>query len=128
MGAKWTVMIYFAGDNNLSEEMIYAIKEMYRVGVNRDVNVVVQFDPSALGTDVLRYEITRKEIVSSAKKERDIHDAVKEENTASLTRFEEIASSAKKKQAAQKLRADIKNSLGLKKIGASKGDITTEAN
>jgi hypothetical protein len=59
---KWTVMVYFAGDNNLSEEMIYAIKEMYRVGVTSDVDVIVQFDPSAIGAPVRRYVITREEL------------------------------------------------------------------
>jgi clostripain len=44
----WTVMVYLAGDNNLSSEMIYSIKEMKKVeGVGPDgpVTVLVLFDP-----------------------------------------------------------------------------------
>lgn len=45
---KWTVMIYLAGDNNLSSEMIWSIKEMKRVkkiGPRGLVTVLVLFDP-----------------------------------------------------------------------------------
>ena len=45
-GRSWSIL---AGDNNLSEEMIYAIKEMCRIGVNNDFSVVAQFDPSGIG-------------------------------------------------------------------------------
>ncbi len=65
---QWTVMIYFAGDNNLSEEMIYAIKEMYRVGVTEDVDVIVQFDPSAIGSPVRRYVISREQLTKDLEK------------------------------------------------------------
>src|SRR6516225_10233862 len=27
---KWTIMIYFAGDNNLGEEMVWALKDIQR--------------------------------------------------------------------------------------------------
>jgi len=46
---KWTVLVCLAGDNNLSSEMIYAIKEMKRVEKirpNGPVTVIVVFDPS----------------------------------------------------------------------------------
>src|SRR5215475_4875569 len=49
MARKWTVMVCLAGDNNLSSEMIYAIKEMKRVekvGPHGDVTAIVLFDPS----------------------------------------------------------------------------------
>jgi Clostripain family len=62
MANEWTVMVYMAGDNNLSEEMIYAIKEMYRVGVTNDFEVIVQFDPSALGAPVRRYVISKTKL------------------------------------------------------------------
>jgi len=59
---KWTVMVYLAGDNNLSEEMIYAIKEMYRIGTNDQFKVIVQFDPSAIGPETRHYVISRQDI------------------------------------------------------------------
>ena len=44
----WTVMIYLAGDNNLSEECIWSIKEMYRAGLNTDdIALVAQIDSRA---------------------------------------------------------------------------------
>jgi len=58
---KWTVMIYLAGDNNLSDEMIWALKEIYRVGTGGCCNVVVQFDPSATEKGPRRYDITKIE-------------------------------------------------------------------
>lgn len=58
---NWTVMIYLAGDNNLSQECIWAIKEMYRVGLHPDANVAVvaQFDSVAEGVPVTKYDIGR---------------------------------------------------------------------
>jgi len=55
---KWTVMVYMAGDNSLSEEMVYAIKEMYRVGVTDYLDVAIQFDPSGIGFPAKRYIIS----------------------------------------------------------------------
>jgi cysteine peptidase C11 family protein len=40
----WTVMVYLGGDNNLSEECLWSIKEMYRVGVSPTYAVVAQYD------------------------------------------------------------------------------------
>ncbi len=40
-------MVYLAGDNNLSDEMIWALKEIYRVGPPPGVAVTIQFDPLA---------------------------------------------------------------------------------
>jgi hypothetical protein len=50
MDRKWTVMVYLAGDskNNLSAEMIFALKQMKEVSVigeDKDIAVVVLFDP-----------------------------------------------------------------------------------
>lgn len=56
--AKWTVMIYMAGDNNLSEAGDMDLEEMRKVGSTSDVNVVVQFDNAGnLGTN--RYLIQK---------------------------------------------------------------------
>jgi hypothetical protein len=80
---KWTVMVYLAGDNNLSEECVYALKELKRVGTKkidggkevgkeneskserlarrarepRGVNVVAQFDPSGRGNKTRRFHV-----------------------------------------------------------------------
>src|SRR4051812_16176714 len=42
--AKWTYMIYMAGDNSLSDAVDTDLGEMRKVGSTTDVNVVVQYD------------------------------------------------------------------------------------
>lgn len=42
--AKWTVMVYMAGDNNLDGAALRDIEEMARVGSTKDVNCLVQID------------------------------------------------------------------------------------
>ena len=59
-------MIYLAGDNNLSDEMIWALKEIYRVGTGNSCNVFVQFDPSSPHYGPRRYDIGRLERIVQA--------------------------------------------------------------
>ena len=40
----WTIMVYLAGDNNLAEEMIYALKSMYTIGSTKHYRVVAYYD------------------------------------------------------------------------------------
>ncbi|HEX6188966.1 MAG TPA: clostripain-related cysteine peptidase [Pyrinomonadaceae bacterium] len=56
---KWTVMIYMAGDNNLTEECIYSLTEMKKVDLGEDVQVFVQYDPKDDFLPVKRYRINR---------------------------------------------------------------------
>lgn len=42
--AKWTIMVYLAGDNNLSDAGENDLGEMRLVGSSDDVNIVAQFD------------------------------------------------------------------------------------
>jgi hypothetical protein len=42
--AKWTVMVYLDGDNNLEEAAVANLNEMETVGSSASVNIVVQFD------------------------------------------------------------------------------------
>jgi hypothetical protein len=51
----WTMMFYLAGDNNLSDEMVWALKEVYRVGTPKGVAVTLQFDPLAEGRSTRFY-------------------------------------------------------------------------
>jgi len=45
--ADWTVMVYLAGDNSLTEECVYSLNEMRKAARNEEVkiNVIAQFDP-----------------------------------------------------------------------------------
>src|SRR5689334_11420083 len=47
----WTVMVYMAGDNNLAEEMVFALKSMFDVGSTDDVQVVAWSD--SVGSPVI---------------------------------------------------------------------------
>jgi hypothetical protein len=70
----WTVIVYMSGDNNLSEECVWAIKEMYRVGIKGNVSVVAHFDSRVGG--ILRYDIGNVKGVNRVDK-----DGVKRDDT-----------------------------------------------
>jgi len=62
--AKWTYMVYIAGDNNLATAAINDINEMETVGSTDDVNVIVQVEYSPIytpnmPTSTLRGKITK---------------------------------------------------------------------
>ncbi|HEX8180046.1 MAG TPA: clostripain-related cysteine peptidase [Pyrinomonadaceae bacterium] len=42
---KWVVMIFLAGDNNLSENCLFSLRDMKRAGVIPDTAVLAQYDP-----------------------------------------------------------------------------------
>ena len=41
---KWTILVYLAGDNDLDEDGARDIAEMAKVGSNKDLNIIAQFD------------------------------------------------------------------------------------
>ena len=55
---EWTIMVYLAGDNNLSSEMVWALKELYRIGAPAKTAITVQFDPFAEGSGTRFYYLT----------------------------------------------------------------------
>jgi hypothetical protein len=57
---KWTVMVYLAGDNNLSEECVFALTEMKKAGISDDIEVFAQFDPRDDFLPTQRYQINRR--------------------------------------------------------------------
>jgi hypothetical protein len=59
---KWTVMIYMAGDNNLSEECVYSLVEAKRAlnDQYKKLSVLAQFDPSGERAQTKRYELSPK--------------------------------------------------------------------
>lgn len=57
--AAWTVMVYLAGDNNLSTECMFALTEMKQANLGKYVNVIAQFDPSDPQLPTHRYVIRR---------------------------------------------------------------------
>ncbi|HEY5446133.1 MAG TPA: clostripain-related cysteine peptidase, partial [Pyrinomonadaceae bacterium] len=57
--AVWTVMIYLAGDNNLTSECFFALTEMKKALPGEHINVIAQFDPQDERVPTQRYEINR---------------------------------------------------------------------
>ena len=57
--AVWTVMVYLAGDNNLSTECLFALTEMKKAHPGEHINVVAQFDPRDEFLPTHRYLINR---------------------------------------------------------------------
>lgn len=55
---KWTFMVYLAGDNSLASAGLADLNEMKKVGSNRDINVVAQFD-NGRGHRTSRYVLTK---------------------------------------------------------------------
>ena len=58
--AAWTVMVYLAGDNNLSSECLFALTEMKKAAPGKQIRVIAQFDPQDNYLPTHRYEINRK--------------------------------------------------------------------
>jgi hypothetical protein len=60
----WTFMVYLAGDNNLTEEMVWGLQEIKKTSAKRDiqdnVNVVAHFDPR--GSKGRRYNFTETDV------------------------------------------------------------------
>jgi len=57
--AVWTVMVYLAGDNNLTPECLFALTEMKKADPGEYINVLAQFDPRDDYLPTQRYRINR---------------------------------------------------------------------
>jgi hypothetical protein len=69
--AAWTVMVYLAGDNNLTTECMFALAEMKQAAFGKHLNVIAQFDPSDPYLPTHRYHIRRR-----GKKKSFRHDII----------------------------------------------------
>ena len=58
---QWTLMFFFASDNNLSPSMLYQLKSIKTAGYQLNTNVLVHFDPHERGIPSMIFEINRKE-------------------------------------------------------------------
>ena len=60
---EWTVMVYLAGDNNLSAECVWSLTEMQKGMSSNKINVIAQFDPNDGLARTRRYEITKEGVI-----------------------------------------------------------------
>jgi hypothetical protein len=59
--AAWTVMVYLAGDNNLTDASVFAMTELKRVTPGGNVNIITQFDPMDDYLPTHRYQIGKND-------------------------------------------------------------------
>ena len=56
----WTVMFFFAGDNDLSPSMISQLKAIKDAGFQKNTTVLMYFDPNERGSQVSIFEVNRQ--------------------------------------------------------------------
>jgi hypothetical protein len=62
---KWTLMFFFASDNNLSPSMLTQIKAIKSAGYQEDTNVLLHFDPNEKGAPTRVFEVNQKDSQSN---------------------------------------------------------------
>lgn len=111
--AAWTIMVYLAGDNNLTTECMFALTEMKGAALNdKNFNVIAQFDPCDPYLPSHRYKIdpANKSIY------QDIFDCARYYKNTDEVRFKKESRkatelAARREEALEKLRK-----AGLKKF------------
>ena len=79
---QWTIMVYMAGDNNLSEDMITGLKGMKGLRGNKDINLIALYDSNYPRVPVKTYNFSL-DFQSSSREpkleefETDLFDSVK---------------------------------------------------
>jgi hypothetical protein len=63
---KWTLMFFFASDNNLSPSMLSQIKAIKAAGYQQDTNVLLHFDPNEKGAPTRIFEVNKDYRVSNS--------------------------------------------------------------
>ena len=72
--APWLIMLYMAGDNNLSEEMVLALQDLVAEGAPNGSMIVAQFDPSGIGLETQRYRVRLAPGVADTSRHHRVHD------------------------------------------------------
>ncbi|HEX5736345.1 MAG TPA: clostripain-related cysteine peptidase [Blastocatellia bacterium] len=57
---EWTIMYYFAGDNELAPVLVSQLKAITDAGFQEDTDVLIYFDPNELGVPTRIYDVNRK--------------------------------------------------------------------
>lgn len=112
--AAWTVMIYLAGDNNLTTECMFALTEMKRATRSEELNIIAQFDPSDPYLPSHRYEINKDDKTGSIcpdiidcaryyKNKREVNFRKESRNAIALAAAREAAREEVRKNGGKKL-------------------------
>ena len=87
---EWTIMVYMAGDNNLSEDMITGLKGMKKVGNEANIHLVALYDGSYPSAPIRFYEFSKsieKAYFGKSRKPRleDFNEEIEEQQTTATT-------------------------------------------
>lgn len=63
---EWTLMFFFAGDNDLAPSMISELKAIKAAGFQKNASALVYFDPNELGSPTRLYNVNRKRKAGAA--------------------------------------------------------------
>ncbi|MGB7210924.1 MAG: clostripain-related cysteine peptidase [Pyrinomonadaceae bacterium] len=69
---KWTIMVYMAGDNNLSEDMITGLKGMKELMGHSNINLIALYDSNYPPVPVKIYEFSKASPGHSRAKDLDL--------------------------------------------------------
>lgn len=86
---RWTVMIYLAGDNNLTDECVHQLTQMKEVDGLEDICVLAQFDPRGSRLTPQRYKISHMSQTPSLSE--DFKDWVKNKKKFKHESYKEYA-------------------------------------
>src|SRR5947209_15875169 len=58
--AEWTLIVFFASDNDLSPLLVSQLKDIKNAGFQLNTNVLVHFDPNEKGAPTTILDVNRK--------------------------------------------------------------------
>lgn len=87
---EWTIMIYFAADNDLEEAACKVLKQIKKAGSSKDLNIIAQLDTRGTGR-MFRFRLRNENTTL----EEDVLDVKKEINTADPTELKNFIEWAK---------------------------------
>ena len=76
----WLVMLYLAGDNNLTEDMVLALQDIQAQGLPDGYKVVAQLDPSGRNLTCLRYDFNEPDTEKEGLERYRVKDFVLDES------------------------------------------------
>src|SRR5690348_7897120 len=118
--AIWTVMVYLAGDYNLSSECLFALTEMKKAAPGKEINVIAQFDPRDDFLPTHRYQINRNGL------ERSLFDDIIDEARFNAA-TEEVEFTHESKLARSLATRRMQSSNRVKQVLDGKNDLSTLA-
>jgi hypothetical protein len=71
---EWTLMFYFAGDNELAPVIVSQLKAIKDAGFQKATDVLVYFDPNAMGVPTRIYDVNRRRKARAKSRDTKVGD------------------------------------------------------